>query len=288
MENNCWKGSVRANSGAACGMLVLGHEQPVPIFQQLARGHPSGRDDVRQIPAVAAQQPIQSGAPGRYINRDARPHWRSGAPLRRRPSFERGRVPYELTNRRYFDSAAQSSQDFSMARSDPFTSTPIRDAIMPSSDGQPSVRFRWKRSTSLSAVRARSRAKNNETNLYSFKGLIAAATPYAKGRTCSAVDPEGHPWFFTAPKARYPCRVPVVAAEGVVAAPARGTTRPSTPSPGRGGDLDRLDLHQESCGAGSQLSVYFRNKSSPRPIISPTNSRLKLTDRRGYHACIAL
>jgi ClpP class serine protease len=24
------------------------HEQPVPIFQQLARGHPSGRDDVRQ------------------------------------------------------------------------------------------------------------------------------------------------------------------------------------------------------------------------------------------------
>ena len=25
------------------------HEQPVPIFQQLARGHPSGRDDVRSI-----------------------------------------------------------------------------------------------------------------------------------------------------------------------------------------------------------------------------------------------
>ena len=51
---------------------------------------------------------------------------------------------------------------------------------MPSSDGQPTVRFRWKRSTSLSAIRARSRAKNNETNLYSFKGPIAAATPYAK------------------------------------------------------------------------------------------------------------
>jgi DDE domain len=28
----------------------LGHDQPVPIFQQLARGHPSGRDDVREIP----------------------------------------------------------------------------------------------------------------------------------------------------------------------------------------------------------------------------------------------
>ena len=44
----------------------------------------------------------------------------------------------------------------------------------------------------------------------------------------------------------------------------------------------------EPCGAGSQLSVYFRNKSSPRPIISPTNPRLERTDWRGYHACIAL
>ena len=25
------------------------HEQPVPIFQQLSKGHPSGRDEVREI-----------------------------------------------------------------------------------------------------------------------------------------------------------------------------------------------------------------------------------------------
>src|SRR5208337_2619338 len=31
-------------------------EQPVPISQQLAGGHPSGCDDVREIPAVAAQR----------------------------------------------------------------------------------------------------------------------------------------------------------------------------------------------------------------------------------------
>src|SRR6202030_4872452 len=31
----------------------------------------------------------------------------------------------------------------------------------------------------------------------------------------------------------------------------------------------------EPCGAGSQLSVYFRNKSSPRPIISPTDPRAR-------------
>src|SRR5580693_9426368 len=37
--------------GPPAAVLVLGHAQPVPIFQQLARGHPSGRDDVRQIPA---------------------------------------------------------------------------------------------------------------------------------------------------------------------------------------------------------------------------------------------
>jgi hypothetical protein len=37
--------------GPRAAVLVLGHEQPVPIFQQLARSHPSGRDDVRQIPA---------------------------------------------------------------------------------------------------------------------------------------------------------------------------------------------------------------------------------------------
>ena len=40
---------------AVPAVLALAHEQPVPIFQQLARGHPSGRDDVREISAVAAQ-----------------------------------------------------------------------------------------------------------------------------------------------------------------------------------------------------------------------------------------
>src|ERR1700722_12850907 len=31
----------------------------------------------------------------------------------------------------------------------------------------------------------------------------------------------------------------------------------------------------EPCGAGPQLSVYFRNKSSPRPIMSPTDPRTR-------------
>ena len=37
-------------------VLASAHEQSVPIFQQLARGHPSGRDDVRAIPAVASKR----------------------------------------------------------------------------------------------------------------------------------------------------------------------------------------------------------------------------------------
>ena len=36
---------------AVPAVLASAHEQSVPIFQQLARGHPSGRDDVRAIPA---------------------------------------------------------------------------------------------------------------------------------------------------------------------------------------------------------------------------------------------
>jgi putative transposase len=44
------KGVVRANAWGAFGVLASCHEQPVPIFQQLARGHPSGRDDVRAVP----------------------------------------------------------------------------------------------------------------------------------------------------------------------------------------------------------------------------------------------
>ena len=44
----CLVGPVRPNAGGGgSGGGSLEHEQPVPIFQQLARGHPSGRDDVR-------------------------------------------------------------------------------------------------------------------------------------------------------------------------------------------------------------------------------------------------
>ena len=60
-------GCVRANSRTAPDVLVSAHGQSVPIFQQLAGGHPSGRDDVRAIPAVAAQRRGfvgPSGAPG--------------------------------------------------------------------------------------------------------------------------------------------------------------------------------------------------------------------------------
>jgi hypothetical protein len=43
--------------GSRClAMLEPGNEQPVPIFQQLARSEPSGRNDVRAVPAVAAQR----------------------------------------------------------------------------------------------------------------------------------------------------------------------------------------------------------------------------------------
>src|SRR5208283_1815173 len=49
-------GGVRANSRAVPAVLASAHEQSVPIFQQLARGHPPGRDNVRAIPAFAAQR----------------------------------------------------------------------------------------------------------------------------------------------------------------------------------------------------------------------------------------
>ena len=42
-------------------VVASGHERPVPVFQQLARSDPSGRDDVREIPSVAAQC---RGSPG--------------------------------------------------------------------------------------------------------------------------------------------------------------------------------------------------------------------------------
>jgi hypothetical protein len=41
---------------ASLAVVRSGHEQPVPIFQQLAGGHPSGRDDVCAISALAAQR----------------------------------------------------------------------------------------------------------------------------------------------------------------------------------------------------------------------------------------
>src|SRR5208282_303107 len=43
-------------SGPSLAVVASGHERPVPIFQQLAISDPSGRDDVREIPAVAAQR----------------------------------------------------------------------------------------------------------------------------------------------------------------------------------------------------------------------------------------
>jgi len=52
--------------GPCLDMVASGYERPVPIFQQLAGGHPSGRDDVREVPAVAAQR---RGSPGRARDR---------------------------------------------------------------------------------------------------------------------------------------------------------------------------------------------------------------------------
>src|SRR5271163_4715354 len=60
-------GFVRPNAGGASERGRLWHEQPVPMFQQLAGGHPSCRDDVRAIPAVIAQR---RGSPGRAGDRD--------------------------------------------------------------------------------------------------------------------------------------------------------------------------------------------------------------------------
>jgi hypothetical protein len=49
------EGSVRPNGADAEVVVASNHEQPIPIFQQFARGHPPGRDDVREISAVAAR-----------------------------------------------------------------------------------------------------------------------------------------------------------------------------------------------------------------------------------------
>ena len=61
-------GGVRANSRAVPVVLASAHEQSVPIFQQLAGGHPSGRDDVRQISVVASKRQR-----GRTVNPLAKP-----------------------------------------------------------------------------------------------------------------------------------------------------------------------------------------------------------------------
>jgi DDE domain len=51
---------------AAAVVVASDHEQPVSIFQQLARGHLSGGDDVREISALAAQR---RGSAGRARDR---------------------------------------------------------------------------------------------------------------------------------------------------------------------------------------------------------------------------
>jgi hypothetical protein len=42
--------------GLSPAVLASAHEQSVPIFQQLTGGYPSGRDDVRAMPSVAAKR----------------------------------------------------------------------------------------------------------------------------------------------------------------------------------------------------------------------------------------
>jgi hypothetical protein len=41
---------------ASLAVVASGHEEPVPLFQQLPRSDSPGRDDVRAVPAVAAQR----------------------------------------------------------------------------------------------------------------------------------------------------------------------------------------------------------------------------------------
>src|SRR5208337_1004552 len=49
-------GIVRPIFRVVFGCGSFSHEQPVPLFQQLARDNPSGGADVREVPAVAAQR----------------------------------------------------------------------------------------------------------------------------------------------------------------------------------------------------------------------------------------
>jgi hypothetical protein len=49
-------------SGPSLTVVASGHERPVPVFQQLARSDPSGRDDVREI--VACEERFQASLSG--------------------------------------------------------------------------------------------------------------------------------------------------------------------------------------------------------------------------------
>jgi hypothetical protein len=49
-------GYVRPNARGPSAVLGSSYVQPVPIFQQLSGGHPSGGDDVREISIVPAQR----------------------------------------------------------------------------------------------------------------------------------------------------------------------------------------------------------------------------------------
>ena len=49
-------GGVGAILRAASDVVAQGHAQPIPIFQQLARSDPSGRNDVRAVPTIAAKR----------------------------------------------------------------------------------------------------------------------------------------------------------------------------------------------------------------------------------------
>src|SRR5208282_4334740 len=72
-------------------VVASGHEQPISIFQQLARGDSSGRNDAREVPAVAAQR---RGSFGRARDRTSamRPSDFGGTDLARcsPPRSERG------------------------------------------------------------------------------------------------------------------------------------------------------------------------------------------------------
>src|SRR5271163_1544458 len=81
-------------------VVALRDEEPIQIFQQFAGGHPSGRDDVREIPSVAAQRRgSPSRARDRYQPRDrpvlVEPVWPN---VRRRDPQETSRAHARLSS----------------------------------------------------------------------------------------------------------------------------------------------------------------------------------------------